>query len=148
VISKSQPLGAVLFALAGLCVVILGAYASATLAPEVLVTVTAYGPTGRPTASGVWPHVGMVALSWDIERAFALHFGERVCLGKRESYVFTDRMPRHWHRRVDIFLPSATLARHFGRRLHVAFARCGAAAPVSYSPMIVILYSSGVATVP
>jgi len=91
-----------------------------------LVTVTAYAPTGSPTAAGVVPSVGTIALSRDIEETLQIHFGEHVCLGGLGRYVFADRMPWYWHRRVDIFLTSAARARHFGIVRRVTIQRCAA----------------------
>ena len=31
-----------------------------------MVRVTYYGPTGNPTASGIWPYEGMAACSWEM----------------------------------------------------------------------------------
>jgi 3D (Asp-Asp-Asp) domain-containing protein len=83
---------------------------------RVPVTVTAYSHTGHPTASGVMPRPGMLALSPDLERDLALRFGAPVRLEGLGTYTFTDRMPPRWYRRVDLFHPSDQAAWQFGKR--------------------------------
>jgi 3D (Asp-Asp-Asp) domain-containing protein len=73
----------------------------------------------------------MVALSRDVERALGVRFGDRVVLrtasdrATREAssrpqglgtWVFHDRMPWYWTRRVDLYLPSRHAARQFGKQ--------------------------------
>jgi 3D (Asp-Asp-Asp) domain-containing protein len=82
-----------------------------------LVTVTAYTCWhGHPTASGVRPTVGMVAVSHDLEQDLGLRFGDALYVEGVGCVRFQDRMPRRWKRRVDIFLPSRRAALEFGRR--------------------------------
>jgi 3D (Asp-Asp-Asp) domain-containing protein len=79
------------------------------------VTVTAYSG-GWITASGRRPRPGMIALSRDVERALGLRFGDRVVLAGLGTYVFDDRMPWYWWRRVDLYLGSRAAAVQFGLR--------------------------------
>jgi 3D (Asp-Asp-Asp) domain-containing protein len=79
------------------------------------VTVTAYAG-GTITASGRRPQPGMLALSRDVERALGVRFGDRVHLAGLGTFVFHDRMPGYWTRRVDLYLPSRHAARQFGIR--------------------------------
>lgn len=79
------------------------------------VTVTAYA-SGWITASGRRPRPGMIALSRDVERLLGVRFGDRVRLEGLGDYVFQDRMPWHWYRRVDLYLPSRQAAVQFGVR--------------------------------
>jgi 3D (Asp-Asp-Asp) domain-containing protein len=79
------------------------------------VTVTAYAG-GTITASGRRPQPGMIALSRDVERALGVRFGDRVHLAGLGTFVFHDRMPRQWSRRVDLYLASRHAARQFGRQ--------------------------------
>jgi|SRR4029453_11536030 3D (Asp-Asp-Asp) domain-containing protein len=79
------------------------------------VTITAYA-AGTRTASGKRPHAGMLAVSPDIERAFHLHFGDRLCVENLGTFLFEDRMPSYWHRRIDVYIPSQYQALRFGKR--------------------------------
>ena len=79
--------------------------------PTIAVTVTAYTYTGSKTSTGRKPAPGMLAISRDLERY--LTFGDRVLL-LGSVYTIQDRMHKRWHRRVDIFMPSRSQARHFG----------------------------------
>jgi hypothetical protein len=78
------------------------------------VTVTAYSWSGYRSSSGRWPYVGMLAVSRDLERSLGLRFGQRLWLERLGVYIFGCRMPPQWHARVDIYLPTARQARHFG----------------------------------
>jgi 3D (Asp-Asp-Asp) domain-containing protein len=79
------------------------------------VTVTAYCD-GWITASGRRPRPGIIALSRDVERALGLRFGDQVQLAGLGTYVFDDRMPWYWWRRVDLYLGSRAAAVQFGLR--------------------------------
>jgi 3D (Asp-Asp-Asp) domain-containing protein len=91
------------------------------------VTVTAYA-SGTRTASGHRPQPGMLALSRDVERGLGVRFGDRVHLTRLGTFVFHDRMPRYWHRRVDLYLPTRHAARQFGVR------RTGLTRPAAPAP--------------
>jgi 3D (Asp-Asp-Asp) domain-containing protein len=80
------------------------------------VTITAYTWTGHRTAAGVVPRRGMLAVSRDVERDLGLRFGEPLEVSGVGRLVVTDRMPRRWHRRVDVYLPTHHAAVQFGRR--------------------------------
>lgn len=58
---------------------------------------SAYCHTGSPTASGVWPQVGMAA-------ADHLPFGSRVTLPDGRVLVITDRFGGGFSDRLDIFM--------------------------------------------
>src|SRR5215813_53248 len=86
-----------------------------TPAHHLSVTVTAYC-TGRVTAAGTRPRVGIVALSRDVERRMWLELYDTVRVQGMGVYTFEDRMPLYWQRRVDVYMPSCADARQFGRR--------------------------------
>ncbi len=86
------------------------------------VTVTAYA-SGWITASGRRPRPGMIALSRDVERLLGVRFGDRVQLVGLGTYVFEDRMPWYWHRRVDVYLPPKARALDFGIKHDVTMQR-------------------------
>ena len=86
------------------------------------VTVTAYA-SGWITASGRRPRPGMIALSRDVERLLGVRFGDRVQLVGLGTYVFEDRMPWYWHRRVDVYLPPTVRALDFGIKRDVTLRR-------------------------
>ena len=113
--------------LLGFCLV---ALTGDTRQDRLKVTVTAYAG-GTITASGTRPRVGILALSRDVERTLGLRFGDQVVLrtasdrATREAssppqdlgtYVFADRMPWYWWRRVDLYLGSRAAAVQFGLR--------------------------------
>ncbi len=70
---------------------------------------SAYCHTGSPTASGVWPQVGMAA-------ADHLPFGSRVTLPDGRVLVITDRFGGGYRDRLDIFMASEAECWQFGRR--------------------------------
>ena len=70
---------------------------------------SAYCHTGSPTASGVWPQVGMAA-------ADHLPFGSRVTLPDGRVLVITDRFGGGYRDRLDIFLTSEAECWQFGRQ--------------------------------
>src|SRR5437660_633962 len=89
--------GAMCVRLALLLVCLLCAFALAgDTSRSIPVVVTAYTHTGRPTASGLRPQVGMVALSRDLERTLQMHFGQTLELVGLGHFVFHDRMARRW----------------------------------------------------
>ena len=59
-------------------------------------TVTAYTHSGNPTASGVWPRVGMAA-------ADHLPFGTKVYLPDGIVVVITDRFGGNYKDKLDLF---------------------------------------------
>jgi hypothetical protein len=99
-----------------ICLVCLFALGGDGFTTPLPVTVTAYTWSGRRTASGKWPQVGMLAVSRDLERDLHLTFGDRIELDGLGVYRFECRMSKRWVRRADIFLPSRRAALHFGKR--------------------------------
>ena len=70
---------------------------------------SAYCHSGNPTASGVWPQVGMAA-------ADHLPFGAKVTLPDGTVVVIRDRMGGNYTDRLDIFMSSEDECWKFGRR--------------------------------
>ena len=71
--------------------------------------ITMYCPTGNRTASGKWPHRGMVAT---ISRS--IPFGTHVFIEGLGEYVVEDRIGHSSE--FDIFTPSCSEADRFGRQ--------------------------------
>ena len=71
--------------------------------------VSAYTYSGNPTASGVWPAVGMAA-------ADHLPFGSKVTLPDGRVLTITDRFGGGYSNRLDIFLPTEAECWQFGRQ--------------------------------
>ena len=71
--------------------------------------VSAYCHTGNPTASGVWPQVGMAA-------ADHLPFGAKVTLPDGRILTVTDRFGGGYSDRLDIFMASEAECWQWGRR--------------------------------
>lgn len=69
--------------------------------------VTAYCPTGHPTASGMWPREGMAAGN-------AWPFGTRLHVQGVGVVTVQDRYG--WGTDLDLFMDSCPAARSFGRR--------------------------------
>ena len=72
-------------------------------------SVSAYTHSGNPTASGVWPQVGMAA-------ADHLPFGSKVTLPDGRILTITDRFGGGYSDRLDIFMNSETECWKFGRK--------------------------------
>ena len=70
---------------------------------------SAYCHSGNPTASGVWPALGMCA-------ADHLPFGTKVTLPDGTMLTVTDRFGGGYSDRLDIFLESEAACWEFGRR--------------------------------
>lgn len=70
---------------------------------------SAYCHTGSPTASGVWPKVGMAA-------ADHLPFGTKVTLPNGRVLTITDRFGGGYTDRLDIFMNTEQECWNFGRR--------------------------------
>lgn len=70
---------------------------------------SAYCHTGSPTASGVWPKVGMAA-------ADHLPFGTKVTLPDGQVLTITDRFGGGYTDRLDIFMNAEQECWNFGRR--------------------------------
>ena len=70
---------------------------------------TAYCHSGNPTASGVWPQVGMAA-------ADHLPFGSKVTLPDGRILTVTDRFGGGYDNRLDIFMNSEQECWNFGRQ--------------------------------
>ena len=70
---------------------------------------SAYTHSGRPTASGVWPTVGMAA-------ADHLPFGTRVTLPDGRVLTITDRFGGRYKDRLDIFLNTEEECWKWGRQ--------------------------------
>lgn len=104
-------------ALALLCVLCLFVLTGDTRQDHLTVTVTAYS-RGTVTASGVRVRVGHIALSRDVEHALGAHFGDRIQVQDIGTFIFYDRMPWYWHRRVDVYMPSRVKALQFGKQHH------------------------------
>ena len=71
---------------------------------------SAYCHTGNPTASGVWPQVGMAA-------ADHLPFGTRVYLPDGSVVVIRDRFGGGYSDRLDLFMATEDECWKFGRRI-------------------------------
>ena len=72
--------------------------------------VSAYCHSGNPTASGVWPAVGMAA-------ADHLPFGSRVTLPDGTVVVIRDRMGGGYSDRLDLFMATEDECWKFGRQI-------------------------------
>lgn len=70
---------------------------------------SAYTTTGNPTASGVYPAVGMCA-------ADHLPFGTKVTLPDGRILIVTDRFGGGYSNRLDIFMGSENDCWKFGRK--------------------------------
>lgn len=70
---------------------------------------SAYCHSGNPTASGVWPAVGMCA-------ADHLPFGSKVTLPDGRTLIVTDRFGGGYTDRLDIFMETESACWQFGRR--------------------------------
>lgn len=70
---------------------------------------SAYCHTGSPTASGVWPKLGMAA-------ADHLPFGTKVTLPNGLVLTITDRFGGGYTDRLDIFMNTEQECWNFGRR--------------------------------
>lgn len=70
---------------------------------------SAYCHSGNPTASGVWPRLGMCA-------ADHLPFGSKVTLPDGRTLTVTDRFGGGFSDRLDIFMESEEACWQFGRR--------------------------------
>ena len=75
--------------------------------------ISAYCHTGNPTASGVWPQVGMAA-------ADHLPFGSKVYLPDGTVVVIRDRMGGGYTDRLDLFKATEDECWKWGRK----FLRC------------------------
>lgn len=71
--------------------------------------ISAYCETGNPTASGVWPRVGMAA-------ADHIPFGAKVTLPDGRILTITDRFGGNYTDRLDVFMNSENECWQFGRR--------------------------------
>ena len=72
--------------------------------------ISAYCHTGNPTASGVWPAVGMAA-------ADHLPFGSRVYLPDGSVVVIRDRFGGGYSDRLDLFKETEDECWEFGRQI-------------------------------
>ena len=72
-------------------------------------SVSAYTHSGNPTASGVWPQVGMAA-------ADHLPFGSRVTLPDGRVLTVTDRFGGGFTNKLDIFMATEKECWEWGRR--------------------------------
>ena len=72
-------------------------------------TVTAYTHSGNPTASGVWPKVGMAA-------ADHLPFGTKVYLPDGTVVEITDRFGGNFKDKLDLFRDTKDECWKFGRQ--------------------------------
>ena len=74
-----------------------------------MLNVSAYTHSGNPTASGVYPQVGMCA-------ADHLPFGAKVTLPNGTVLTVTDRFGGSYNNRLDIFMDSESACWQFGRQ--------------------------------
>jgi 3D (Asp-Asp-Asp) domain-containing protein len=72
--------------------------------------ISAYCHTGNPTASGVWPQVGMAA-------ADHLPFGSKVTLPDGTVVVIRDRMGGNYTDRLDLFKATEDECWKWGRQI-------------------------------
>lgn len=72
-------------------------------------SVSAYTHSGNPTASGVWPQVGMAA-------ADHLPFGAKVTLPDGRILTITDRFGGGFTNKLDIFMATEKECLEWGRR--------------------------------
>lgn len=72
--------------------------------------VSAYCHTGNPTASGVWPHVGVTCA------ADHLPFGSRVTLPDGRTWIVQDRFGGGYSDRLDLFMGTEEECWTWGRR--------------------------------
>ena len=75
-----------------------------------VMNVSAYTHSGNPTASGVWPKVGMAA-------ADHLPFGTKVYLPDGTVVEITDRFGGNFKDKLDLFRDTEDECWKFGRRL-------------------------------
>ena len=73
-------------------------------------TVTAYTHSGNPTASGVWPAVGMAA-------ADHLPFGTKVFLPDGTMVEITDRFGGNYKDKLDLFRDTEDACWKFGKQV-------------------------------
>jgi len=76
--------------------------------------ITAYAPTGNPTASGVMPKEGMCAV--DKINGQWVKFGTKIALTDGRTLVVTDRFGDGRNNALDIFMQSENECWQFGRR--------------------------------
>ena len=74
-----------------------------------VLNISAYCETGNPTASGVWPQVGMAA-------ADHVPFGTKVYLPDGTVVVIRDRMGGGYTDRLDLFMGTEGECWTWGRR--------------------------------
>ena len=84
------------------------------LAIVVTLQCTAYTHSSNPTASGVWPAVGMCAM--DKVNGMTVPFGSKVYLPDGRVLTVTDRFGGNYDNRLDIFMPTEAECWQFGRR--------------------------------
>ena len=75
-----------------------------------VLNISAYCETGNPTASGVWPQVGMAA-------ADHLPFGSKVYLPDGTVVVIRDRMGGGYTDRLDLFMGTEGECWKWGRQI-------------------------------
>lgn len=80
--------------------------------------VSAYCHSGNPTASGVWPKVGMCAA--DQINGVTVPFGSKITLPDGRVLTVTDRFGGNYNNRLDVFMNTEKECWEFGRR----FLRC------------------------
>jgi len=77
------------------------------------VTITSYCLTSK-MSNGQRTHNGAIALSWDLVRDLGVKFGDLVEIKGYGTFVYKDRMPNQWRKRVDIWLPTYKHCQNFG----------------------------------
>ena len=75
---------------------------------------SAYTFSGNPTASGVYPSVGMAAA--DRINGVLVKFGTRITLPDGRTLTVTDRFGGNYNNRLDVFLDTEKECWEFGRR--------------------------------
>ena len=75
---------------------------------------SAYAPTGKPTASGIYPQVGHCAV--DRINGQAIPFGTRITLPDGQVLIVADRFGGNYNNHLDIFMANESACWQFGRR--------------------------------
>jgi 3D (Asp-Asp-Asp) domain-containing protein len=65
-------------------------------------------------ANGQKTYPGVIALSRDLERDLQVKFGDIIEIEGVGSFVYQDRMPKKWNRRVDIWFKTSKECFNFG----------------------------------
>ncbi len=74
---------------------------------------TAYAENPGHSASGAKLRRGTIAVSQDLLRC-GFSFGKHVLIEGVGECIIVDVMPKRWHRRIDVWMPSRKEALEFG----------------------------------